>query len=549
MSNLFRDNLYNEFPDPNKKIEELGELIPDIQGDLGDLTELSWLPKSVVKGLKDLTSWVEQRYTNVKQPPFNAYGDANYYNSADGKWYINRTSSKDGSGNTVYTYSDLAHDDTAAIQAALNFMNKSGKPLFFPKGKYMVGALTTNFTAGGIVGEGRSQSMLVPNGNVGTLLKYTNSAYIMIRDFGIDGKGQVDVCLDTTFDPVNGAPSVNNFYQNVMLQGYKVTAWLADHNNDCSFDHVLITGSDVQNSYAMQLQANGGAITLDRCVIYNPIKINCQNAMMNSCVIAGIDIIGADTNHLQMNGSYWYANKWNSCNLYIGSGFQAYCPALNGMRIENEYTDGFIIGGSGVLYNGASFNAPHIFTMHGATNVKLIASTITSPMKSRITLMGGVIESNIVVSDTTYFIISKLNTSIGGFNSTYFDLAMSNDGQRSFYAANDKIGFKGAFGEVSSVNGQVTSVITNAQTATIAAITPKVGFIIVNATDGNGPTGIFYFVTGLGNQNNVVTKLGGRSGSGGGDVTVTIPNGTNRDVNITHTYGTATAFKYTIIGS
>jgi len=496
-----------------------------------------WVPSTVKNAVKDLKKWVEQRYINVKQPPYNAYGDAKYFNSANGKWYIDSA------------FTQPAHDDTSAIQAALNKMNQTGQPVFIPNGKYMVGALTTNFTSGGIIGEGRSRSLLVPNGDIDTLLTYTNSAYMMLRDFGIDGKDRVNVCLNTTFDLVNGAPSVNNFYQNLLVQGYKVTGWIADHNNDCSFDHILITGDDTLNSYAMQLQANGGAINLDRCVIYNPIKINCQNIMMNSCVIAGVDVIGADTNHIQMNGSYWYANKWNKCNLYIGSGFQAYCPALNGMRIENEYTDGFIIGGSGVLYNGASFNAPHMFTMHGATNVKLIAPTVTSPMKARITLIGGIIETGIVVSDTTYFIINKMNTSINGYNSTYFDLGMSNDGQRSFFASADKIGFKGAFGEASSVNGQVTSIITNAQEAVISAITPKVGFIILDATDGNGPTGVFSFATGLGNQNNVVTKLTGRSGSGGGDVSVTIPNGTTRDIKVTHTYGTATAFKYTIIGS
>jgi len=39
MSNLFRDNLYNEFPDPNKKINELGESLSQTQGDISNLAK------------------------------------------------------------------------------------------------------------------------------------------------------------------------------------------------------------------------------------------------------------------------------------------------------------------------------------------------------------------------------------------------------------------------------------------------------------------------------------------------------------------------------
>ncbi|AMB18774.1 tail fiber protein [Bacillus phage Eldridge] len=81
MSNLFRDNLYESFPDPNKKIDDIGD----------QLTSTN----------KKLAGWVD-----VTQAPFKAKGDGS--------------------------------DDTVAIQNAVNFAVASGLALFFPNGTYSI---------------------------------------------------------------------------------------------------------------------------------------------------------------------------------------------------------------------------------------------------------------------------------------------------------------------------------------------------------------------------------------------------------------------------
>lgn len=67
MSNLFRDNLYNEFPDPNKKIEELGEKVEGTEDTIEILqTSVSDNTTQLVdRGTKNITD----DYINVLKPP------------------------------------------------------------------------------------------------------------------------------------------------------------------------------------------------------------------------------------------------------------------------------------------------------------------------------------------------------------------------------------------------------------------------------------------------------------------------------------------------
>lgn len=54
MSNLFRDNLYNEFPDPNKKIEEIGSALDDNTAKLQRfISILDFKPDGNVNGIAD----------------------------------------------------------------------------------------------------------------------------------------------------------------------------------------------------------------------------------------------------------------------------------------------------------------------------------------------------------------------------------------------------------------------------------------------------------------------------------------------------------------
>lgn len=92
MSNLFRDNLYNEFPDPNKKISELGDNLEYTSAKLDGL------------GI------------NVLRPPRGLTALKNDYD------YITQTGT----------------DNTEALQSLIDYASTLGLELIFPPGKYLI---------------------------------------------------------------------------------------------------------------------------------------------------------------------------------------------------------------------------------------------------------------------------------------------------------------------------------------------------------------------------------------------------------------------------
>lgn len=54
---------------------DLRERMNTEQKQMGNVSELEWLPKSIVDSVKDLKKWMDQRGVNVRQPPYNAKGD------------------------------------------------------------------------------------------------------------------------------------------------------------------------------------------------------------------------------------------------------------------------------------------------------------------------------------------------------------------------------------------------------------------------------------------------------------------------------------------
>ncbi|QDP42968.1 putative pectate lyase protein [Bacillus phage vB_BmeM-Goe8] len=66
MTNLFRDNLYDNFPDPRELIKN----------EIGDKTSLpQWLQASLREVVQRHEEYLKQVGVNIKQPPFNAVGD------------------------------------------------------------------------------------------------------------------------------------------------------------------------------------------------------------------------------------------------------------------------------------------------------------------------------------------------------------------------------------------------------------------------------------------------------------------------------------------
>ena len=89
------------------------------------------------------------------------------------------------SGATVY------HDDTAAINAGMAAAIASGKPLYFPPGKYLVGQITGGTNSLVIKGAGMRKSILKSRAASNAVLEVTSSSFhsILIENLGIEGAG------------------------------------------------------------------------------------------------------------------------------------------------------------------------------------------------------------------------------------------------------------------------------------------------------------------------------------------------------------------------
>lgn len=82
-------------------------------------------------------------------------------------------------------------DDTAAIQGAVNLAVSSGRALYFPSGRYKVGALTGWTNSMTIFGDGMRKSILLARDDGQTVIEATGGSFhsIHISDLGIEGFG------------------------------------------------------------------------------------------------------------------------------------------------------------------------------------------------------------------------------------------------------------------------------------------------------------------------------------------------------------------------
>lgn len=144
------DTLIKENPQPSEVVDARGNYpilrdrlnsvdsqLAQTALEIGNKSELpDWLQYSLREVSKMHDDYLRQHAINVRQPPFNAKGNANYFDGQN--WYQNRVENEDG----TYSYYDLADDDSEAFQAAIDYVYEkdiAGGVIYLPKGNYLIG--------------------------------------------------------------------------------------------------------------------------------------------------------------------------------------------------------------------------------------------------------------------------------------------------------------------------------------------------------------------------------------------------------------------------
>ncbi|KZE10595.1 pectate lyase family protein [Priestia aryabhattai] len=445
------------------------------------------------------------------------------------------------------TTTQTGSDDTNAIQNAFNFSKIQKTSAYFPSGKYGVKSLDYNNSSAGIIGEGKASTFIVGIKSCNTLVSVKNSVYISIHDICFEGNHLAKTCLDTSFIQKDG-PSIQNNYQEVRIRNYTKVGWKADSNNDCQFNHIMI--EHVKKAVGLHIPANGGMIIFTNAMFLSPIKISCQNAVFNGCMIYGILVEGKDNNHIQMNGSYWYADSETKSNLYLVEDSIAYSPALNGARMENGYNNGTFIGGAGRLYNGATFISPHLFTTHGAKNQRLVSDTVRSlGPKGHVRIINGIISGDVNVNSTKNITVMKETTQVNGkydIKSEY-QVMKTSDGVSYSFMSGSEFGHHNSYGNASKYMGGTTSTVSNNEVTIIDKV-PASGIIILRGAAKKAPIAVFIYSK-LGDDEGLVTKLHEQRGKGGSHINLKVSSSSPIELKVSHTFLRKDVLHYTVIGS
>lgn len=115
----------------------------DVQTEINNKIDELWSDGTLGSLFTDATC-----VNNVKQ--FGAVGDANYYNAGTNQWYSNSS------------FTEAAHDDTDAIQAAINAASTNGFPILIPTGRYLITKQLTIGVHTTINGSGTNSSIIIP---------------------------------------------------------------------------------------------------------------------------------------------------------------------------------------------------------------------------------------------------------------------------------------------------------------------------------------------------------------------------------------------------
>lgn len=242
MSNLFRDNLYNEFPDPSKKIEDVADSVDGLSKDLGDIKK-------------------KQNWVNVMD--FGAKCDG-------------------------------VTDDTQALKNAITSANNGlvagtqvwKRVIYIPSNmlikspdKIQVDASTIAFQ-----GNSRTNSNIIFTEKTGGLLFKRNNGNnvfeLEIKNIRLDGSGVTDTLL--TVDKF-----ANLYFTDVFFTGWSNDGYAMDLNTGSLvyFDKLTIDGgtpTDATNTYTKSgIRLNG--VSFIECTSFNSWNLKRLFNLVTPC--------------------------------------------------------------------------------------------------------------------------------------------------------------------------------------------------------------------------------------------------------------------------
>lgn len=175
---------------------------------------------------------------NVKD--FGAYGDANYYNPKDGKYYIDSS------------FNHLSHDDTKSVIDAIDYLKKNDrlKTLFFPGGNYY---LDQTIEVNGYSIEGENSKILSKAEIAVKVLKGNDRKEIISR-LGIVGINKVKsigiLCTNTNENTASVSLSYINIFNFENGISFSNNSYLYNFRNikvaDCN--NCIVFPNNLKNS-------------------------------------------------------------------------------------------------------------------------------------------------------------------------------------------------------------------------------------------------------------------------------------------------------------
>ena len=279
-----------------------------------------------------------------------------------------------------------AINDTKKIKVAIELARSLFKPLYIPKGDYYINEQLDFYNIPIIYGDGISASRVICNSEIEKFIVNINMSRWQLKDIQIDGGGNADYCIDTTFNQFNG-PSMNVLYKNVLVRNYKKYGWLADNNNDVWWENVVIIEPKEKSTSlgALHVHGSGGPNQFINCNFLDDVIIGGQYNSFINCVIEGITVNGLGFNIYKIDGSYLFPSTKTKCVFYLPENCELASVAFSNPHIE-LYQNTYLIGGSGKLHYGLNCQGGHIFNPTETKGGELIQSTVahifTAPTNS-----------------------------------------------------------------------------------------------------------------------------------------------------------------------
>lgn len=326
---------------------------------------------------------------------------------------------------------DGVTDDTAAIQACLNYANSAvnfsaglNPALYFPGIKYLCGDLfaspstsgVENNAPAGLYGNFSRGTQLVAKSGTTTMLHCKNTTLRSIRDMWFNCNGNAVSAIDTDWDVGNG-PAMNNYYSNVRITGATGTSWKGRNNNDCMFQGIQIASTP--GLIALDIDGNGGSVILDQCrFIGGMIKLGAQNFEAWGCVTTGFDIAYGSINKIKISGGYHYSNPTLGGIIKVETGILCDDMNLDGYWETLGTGQSFIVN-NGTIRGTIRLNGTHQYTSGGAGSPKILSGTGSNGTGLLRTQLLVNINSNTTIDWTNdytkYWLVNHLSK-VQGFN-------------------------------------------------------------------------------------------------------------------------------------